>query len=314
MVNSTGHIPLGDLLRAPTTKPVASFPIVRTNNYGRMMISAQMNTHDRLIRNAEARTDHRISPGLLAQMEYNRKMEKWKPGYNELQKKTTDDNLLAELIATATHRCDERLDKHVIRFKKNRAKNPRYKPGWLEAYCNGKTMAVHEELLASAKPRIDAAAPEKAMQFRNFLRSCEYTRGGFPRVDTSKTKKIKLPPVDDPVPGVPRTSKTERAALQEELENKYAMMLFKSQMLGATSDDVRLLYAKSNRLEVQDQYEAALDKCATLPLSSAGTTMNSPSALGTATVVSTQPPVSPELSQTCHARVESEAEVSMHQL
>jgi len=32
-------------------------------------------------------------------------------------------------------------------------------------------------------------------------------------------------------------------------------------MTGATSDDVRLLYAKSNRLHVQDQYQATLEKC-----------------------------------------------------
>ena len=65
----------------------------------------------------------------IAQMEYNRKMEKWKPGYNELQQKALDDDILARLIRDATHQCDERLDAHIKRFKKNRAKNPRFKPG-----------------------------------------------------------------------------------------------------------------------------------------------------------------------------------------
>lgn len=38
-----------------------AFPILRTNSYGRMMIGAQMNTHDRLIRNARCRTDSYLS-------------------------------------------------------------------------------------------------------------------------------------------------------------------------------------------------------------------------------------------------------------
>lgn len=266
MVKGDGHIPLGTLLKDGSTNraAVVSFPIVRTNSYGRMMISAQMNTHERLIRNAHARTDNRISKVALDQMDYNRKMEKWKPGYNELQKKATDDEILARLIRDAKHRCDERLDAHVRRFQKNRAKNPKFKPGWLEAYCNAKTMAVHEELLAKAKPRIDAKTPAKAWQFRNFLRGCKFTRGGFERQDTGKKTKIKLPPVEE-LPGVPNLKEQQRAQRQE-LEHKYAMMLFESQMARATSDDVRLLYAKSNRLEVQDHYEAARARCQTLPI------------------------------------------------
>lgn len=253
------HIPMGDLLRYNPGAAVASFPIVRTNSYGRMMISAQMNTHDRLVRNALARTDHKISNVVLAQMEYNRKMEKWKPGYNELQRKAMDDSILARLIRDAKHQCDERLDSHIKRFKKNRSKNPRYKPGWLEAYSNSKTMAVHEELLKKAKPRIDCEPPQKALQFRGFLRACKFTRGGFKRQDTSKhkakdmTRGVKLPPMED-VPGVEELSSKEKAALQNEIENKYGMIVFESQMCGASSDDVRLLYAKSNKLEVDDHY------------------------------------------------------------
>jgi len=227
MGKGEGHIPLGSL-GAQVTSSTASFPIVRTNSYGRMMISAQMNTHDRLIRNAEARTDNQVSSLAISQMEYNRKMEKWRPGYNEVQAKAAQDEILARLISGAKHRCDERLDKHVLRFKKNRAKNPRYKPGWLEAYCNGKSMAVHNELLARCKPRIDANPPEKAMQFRRFLRTCEHTRGGFPRCKPQKLKK--LPVLVDVVPGVEPLSDTQSAKLKEEIENKYAMMLFESQV------------------------------------------------------------------------------------
>jgi len=95
--------------------PTTAFPILRTNSYGRMMICAQMNTHDRLIRHAKGRTDCFISkvrrclfrsqrtfapyysnhplpiPLQFAedQIEYNRMLEKWRPGYNELQRKVT---------------------------------------------------------------------------------------------------------------------------------------------------------------------------------------------------------------------------------
>ena len=120
-------------------------------------------------------------------------------------------------------------------------------------------MAVHEELLKKAKPRIDCEPPQKALQFRGFLRACKFTRGGFKRQDTSKhkakdmTRGVKLPPMED-VPGVEELSSKEKAALQNEIENKYGMMVFESQMCGASSDDVRLLYAKSNKLEVDDHY------------------------------------------------------------
>lgn len=92
-----------------STSPQTAFPILRTNSYGRMMICAQMNTHDRLIRNARGRTDcfiskanratnatavatlwpHTTVPSQFAedQIEYNRMLEKWRPGYNELQRK-----------------------------------------------------------------------------------------------------------------------------------------------------------------------------------------------------------------------------------
>lgn len=44
-----------------STTSTTAFPILRTNSYGRMMIGAQMNTHDRLIRNARSRTDSYLS-------------------------------------------------------------------------------------------------------------------------------------------------------------------------------------------------------------------------------------------------------------
>ena len=37
-------------------------------------------------------------------MEYNRKLEKWRPGYNALQDKARTDEILARLISTATCR------------------------------------------------------------------------------------------------------------------------------------------------------------------------------------------------------------------
>jgi hypothetical protein len=50
-----------DYAHSEDVNPTTAFPILRTNSYGRMMICAQMNTHDRLIRNAKGRTDCFIS-------------------------------------------------------------------------------------------------------------------------------------------------------------------------------------------------------------------------------------------------------------
>jgi len=237
----------------------AAFPILRTNSYGRMMISAQMNTHDRLIRNAACRTDCFLDKFAEEQMEYNRKMEKWRPGYNELQNKARDDEILAELIASATHRCDTELDHHILRFKKNRAKNPRYKPGWLESYVNGKNMAVHEELLRKAGPRIDNSPPKKAMQFRDFLRGCKYTRGGFLRPSKQRrprTGDTTLPSIDGArshsvPPDLGRPQYVVDACGREKrvnpgLVSKYSELVFQKHMDTASNDDVRSLYARAN--------------------------------------------------------------------
>lgn len=262
MAHPDGHIPMGTLLKGGSTKcpPVGSFPIVRTNSYGRMMISAQMNTHERLIRNATSRTDSYISPTSLQQMEYNRKMEKWRPGYNELHRKAVSDKILAKLIATAPYQCDDRLGKHIDRFRTNRNKNPRFKPSWLEAYGHGKGMAVHEDLLRKAKPRIDSGPPAKAMKFKAFLRSCAFTQGGFRRVDPKSQRRIRLPPVSDHPPGVePEPTQRETEQITSQLESKYATMLFETQMLNATNDDVRLLYAKSNKCDVEERYNRLVE-------------------------------------------------------
>jgi len=251
------HVPMGILLKGGSTKcpPVGAFPIVRQNSYGRMMISAQMNTHERLITNATARTESEVSERSLHQMVLNRKMEKWKPGFNELHEKATNDRILARMIATATHQSDERLGAHVERFRRNRNKNPRFKPSWLESYGLGKGMAVHEELLAKTQARVDSGPPAKAMQFRNFLRKCQYTSGGFPRQDTNRRSRSvnKLPPMGDSPPGVsPPLSPSEMDELNEDLQTKYSQMLFDTQMFGATNDDVRLLYAQCNKLPVDE--------------------------------------------------------------
>lgn len=244
-----------------STTSTTAFPILRTNSYGRMMIGAQMNTHDRLIRNARCRTDSYLSKVAEDQMEYNRMLEKWRPGYNELQKKARDDEILADLIASATHRCETELDEHIKRFKKNRAKNPRYKPGWLESYVNGKNMAVHEELLRKAGPRIDNQPPKKAMQFRDFLNSCKYTRGGFLRPSKQRRPRNgELPMLDEigrsqscppslaagsPVP-VPVDACGREKRLNPALISKYSELVFRKNMDNASNDDVRVMYAKAN--------------------------------------------------------------------
>lgn len=240
-----------------------AFPILRTNSYGRMMIGAQMNTHDRLIRGARGRTDCFLSKFAEDQMEYNRMLEKWRPGYNELQKKARDDEILADLISSATHVCDTELDDHIKRFKKNRAKNPRYKPGWLESYVNGKNMAVHEEMLRKAGPRIDNTPPKKAMQFREFLKSCKYTRGGFLRPSKQRRPRPgELPTMasmgrsDSCPPNVGRPSPVPVDACGREkrlnpaLVSKYSELVFRKNMDNATNDDVRVLYAQANDNDV----------------------------------------------------------------
>jgi len=250
---------MGTLIKGGSLKcpPVGAFPIVRTNSYGRMMISAQMNTHERLVTNATARTENNVSERSMTQMILNRKMEKWKPGFNELHEKAVNDRILARMIAEATHQSDEKLGHHIDRFRRNRNKNPRYKPSWLEAYGHSKGMAVHEELLARTKCRVESGPPAKAMQFRKFLRKCEFTQGGFPRMNTNRRARsvCRLPPVGDMLPGVgPSLSPTQMEEQAEDLQGKYSQMLFDTQMFGATNDDVRLLYAKSNKLPVGEDH------------------------------------------------------------
>jgi len=113
-----------DYAHSEDVNPTTAFPILRTNSYGRMMICAQMNTHDRLIRNAKGRTDcfiSKVKPSTASQMtasfgshrhplasvplqvaedqiEYNRMLEKWRPGYNELQRKVTTAPLRAATV------------------------------------------------------------------------------------------------------------------------------------------------------------------------------------------------------------------------
>lgn len=241
-----------------------AFPILRTNSYGRMMISAQMNTHDRLIRNANARTDNFLEKFYEDQMEYNRKLEKWRPSYNELQEKAREDEILADLIASATPRCETELDHHIKAFKKNRAKNPGYKPGWLESYVNGKNMAVHEELLRKAGPRIDNTPPKKAMQFRGFLRSCKYTRGGFLRPSKQRRPRdgSSLPSVDHlraqscpPNVGEPSLVPVDACGREKKLNpalvSKYSELIFQKHIDNATNDDVRILYAQTNDQKIK---------------------------------------------------------------
>lgn len=239
----------------------ASFPISQTNSYGRMMIRKQMDTHDHLIHHAGSRTDAWISRVAADQMEYNRKLEKWRPGYNALQRKARTDEILANLISTATHRCDTELDGHIVRFKENRARNPVYKPGWLEAFILGKNKAVHDELLMNVGPRIDNSPPKKALQFRDFLNSCKFTRGGFLRQEITakarKNGKTKFPSIfkqPPPAPTLYVKQKQFDACGREKrvnpvLVNKYSEMLFQSHIANASNTAVRDIYAMSNNQE-----------------------------------------------------------------
>jgi len=228
------------------------------------MISAQMNTHDRLIRNANARTENYLSKFCEHQMEYNRKLEKWRPSYNELQEKAREDEILADLISSATARCETELDHHIKRFKKNRARNPGYKPGWLESYVNGKNMAVHEELLRKAGPRIDNGPPQKAIQFRDFLRSCKYTKGGFLRPSKQRrprnangayglgdSRSVSAPPYPGHPQGVPVDACGREKKLNPALVSKYSELVFQKHMDNATNDDVRVMYAQNNDQQIK---------------------------------------------------------------
>jgi len=242
----------------------ACFPIVQTNNYGRMMIQKQMDTHDLLIEHTHTRTDAWISRIAADQMAYNRKLEKWRPGYAALQRKARTDEILASLISTATHRCDTELDEHILRFKENRARNPVFKPGWLEAYSLGKSMAVHEELLGKAGPRIDSGPPAKAIQFRDFLRSCKFTRGGFLRAELMHKLKqgkkrgkkgVAFPSIaQQPSPTLYVKQKQYDCCGREKkfnpvLVNKYSDMLFQSHVRCASNNSVRDMYTRTNLQE-----------------------------------------------------------------
>ena len=139
--------------------------------------------------------------------------------------------ILRQMIAKATHQTDERLGPHVEEFRQNRIKNPRYKPSWVEAYDHGKTLAYHEELMAKAHASVDCGPPANAMQYRKFLRNCEYTQGGFKRVNTNRPVHLTLPRVDNVPPGMmPRLSPSELEQQAEDLQGKYSQMLFNTQV------------------------------------------------------------------------------------
>jgi len=249
----------------------ASFPILQTNSYGRTMIKKQMHTHDHLIGKAGTRTDAWIGKVVAQQMQYNRKLEKWRPSHNYLQEKALTDEILAQLISTAAPRCETKLGDHILRFKEERARYPVYKLGWLEAYTEGKNMAVHEELLKKAGSQIDNKPPKMAMQFRDFLRGCKFTRGGFLRKDLIKGQRRGNSDCGSSsasgcsLPSIKRTQslppahlyvkkKTYDACGREKkinpvLVNKYSELLFRSHVCAASNENVRSLYTETNEQE-----------------------------------------------------------------
>jgi len=249
----------------------ASFPILQTNSYGRTMIKKQMHTHDHLIGKAGTRTDAWIGKVVAQQMQYNRKLEKWRPSHNYLQEKALTDEILAQLISTAAPRCETKLGDHILRFKEERARYPVYKLGWLEAYTEGKNMAVHEELLRKAGSQIDNKPPKMAMQFRDFLRGCKFTRGGFLRKDLIKGQRRGDSDCGSSsasgcsLPSIKRTQslppahlyvkkKTYDACGREKkinpvLVNKYSELLFRSHVCAASNENVRSLYTETNEQE-----------------------------------------------------------------
>ena len=96
------------------------------------------------------------------------------------------------------------------------------------------------------------------MQFRDFLASCKYTRGGFLRRST----KPKLPPMDKPPrsqsvppmvtpasiynPGPRVDARGNAKKINPAIVSKYAELIFQKHLDNASSDDVRLLYAQAN--------------------------------------------------------------------
>ena len=167
--------------------------------------------------------------------------------------------------------CETHLDEKIVKFKQNRARYPVYKLGWLEAYTQGKNMAVHDELLAKCGPQTDCGPPKKAMQFREFLRGCKFTAGGFLRKDLIKKRRngrggsdcgsstgssCSLPSIASaqPPPHLYIKKKEYDACGREKkinpvLVNKYSELLFREHVNAASNENVRSLYTETNEQE-----------------------------------------------------------------
>jgi len=109
-----------------------SFPVVRTNDYGRFVIKRHMRNHNALVKTALVHVDDRLGDHTNKNRMLMRNSERFKESVHIMEKRQRDDRVLSELIHEARPSCDTAVSEHVNRYRLLREARPSWQPGWLE--------------------------------------------------------------------------------------------------------------------------------------------------------------------------------------
>jgi len=164
-----------------------SFPVLRTNDYGRFVIKRHMRNHNALVKTALVHVDDRLGDHANKNRELMRAAERFKDSVHIMEKRQRDDRVLSELIHHARPSCDTSVSEHVMRYRTLREARPTWQPGWLERTEQQLSKSTHERGIRHAQATIDTSAPGAAMHFRKVLNDSRYTKGGVMR----RVKKIR---------------------------------------------------------------------------------------------------------------------------
>jgi len=158
-----------------------SFPVLRTNDYGRFVIKRHMRNHNALVKTALVHVDDRLGEHANKNRELMRAAERFKDSVHIMEKRQRDDRVLSELIHHARPSCDTSVSEHVLRYRTLREARPTWQPGWLERTEMQLSKSTHERGIRHAQSQIDTSAPGAAMHFRKVLNDSRYTKGGVMR-------------------------------------------------------------------------------------------------------------------------------------
>jgi len=158
-----------------------SFPVLRTNDYGRFVIKRHMRNHNALVKTALVHVDDRLGDYANKNRAIMKHAERFKESVHIMEKRQRDDKVLSELIHHARPSCDTSVSEHVNRYRLLREARPTWQPGWLQRTELQLSKSTHERVIRNAHSQIDMQAPEAAIHFRKVLNDSRYTRGGVMR-------------------------------------------------------------------------------------------------------------------------------------